>query len=113
MTPVLAHEPIPLLLDADRVLRVGGTRVPLETVVALFEQGETPEEITQNFPVLRLDDVYAVLTYVLRHRDEISEYIERRKGEAAASQAQTAKIPGQGDLRKKLLAMRTGSPSRG
>lgn len=112
MTPVLAHEPIPLHLDADRVLRVGGTRVPLETVVALFEQGETPEEITQNFPVLRLDDVYAVLTYVLRHRAEIGEYLERRGHEAAASRTEAEKRPGQGDLRKKLLALRAKAPNR-
>jgi uncharacterized protein (DUF433 family) len=66
-----ATEPIPLAKDGDDVLRVGGTRVPLETVVTAFDLGGTPEEIAQDFPVLTLDDVYAVLTYYLRHREEV------------------------------------------
>ena len=56
-----AAEPIPLEFTADGVIRVGGTRVPLETVVQVFDSGATPEEIAQDFPVLRLGDVYAVI----------------------------------------------------
>ncbi len=107
MTPALAHEPIPLHLDADRVLRVGGTRIPLETVVGLFEQGETPEEITQNFPVLRLDDVYAVVTYYLRHREEIAEYLGRRSAEAQARRNEVEARPEANHLRNRLLLLRT------
>lgn len=109
MAPVLAHEPIPLHLDDDRVLRIGGTRVPLETVVALFEQGETPEEIAQSFPVLRLDDVYAVVTYYLRHRGEVAQYLERRGREAQARRTEGEARPGAGQLRQRLLARRAAA----
>lgn len=106
MSPALAHEPIPLYLDADRVFRVAGTRIPLETVVGLFEQGETPEEIAQNFPVLRLDDVYAVVTYYLRHREEIATYLERRGAETRLRQEELARLPGANQLRQRLLSLR-------
>ena len=111
MAPALAHEPIPLHLDADRVLRVGSTRVPLETVVALFEQGETPEEITQNLPVLRLDDVYAVVTYYLRHRAEIAEYLKRRSEEAQLRRAEIEARPEANHLRNRLLTLRRSTTS--
>jgi hypothetical protein len=37
----------------------------------MFDDGACPEEIVEQFDVLRLDDVYAVITYYLRHREEV------------------------------------------
>ena len=51
--------------------------------VEVFNTGATPEEIAQDFPVLRLDDIYAVITYYLRHRDEVETYLEQRRAQAA------------------------------
>lgn len=83
MSTALATELIPLSTDQDGVLRIGGTRVTLETFVAAFESGATPEEIVRDYPVLRLDDIYAVSTYFLRHRDEVLGYVDRRRQHAA------------------------------
>ena len=55
----------------------------LELVIDAFEDGATPETIAQRFDTLVLSDIYAVLTYYLRHRDEIADYL-RRRGEHAA-----------------------------
>jgi len=49
---------VPLAADAQGVIRVGGTRVTLDTVVSAFYEGATPEEITQQYPSLELGDVY-------------------------------------------------------
>jgi uncharacterized protein (DUF433 family) len=68
MLSAAAVEPIPLSTDADGVIRIAGTRVTLDTVIDTFMTGSSPEEIAQDFPVLRLDDLYAVVTYYLRHR---------------------------------------------
>ncbi|WP_248277558.1 hypothetical protein [Brasilonema sp. UFV-L1] len=38
-------EPAPLKTNVDGVVRVGKTRVTLDTVVAVFKQGATAEEI--------------------------------------------------------------------
>lgn len=82
MSQALAAEPIPLYLDADKVIRVAGTRVTLETVIETFKTGATPEEIARDFSALQLDDVYAVITYYLRHREEVESYLAKRLAEA-------------------------------
>ncbi len=62
MSLVIVDEPIPLETDADGVVRVGGTRVTLDTVVAAFNEGATAEEIVSQYPTLHLADVYAVIS---------------------------------------------------
>ena len=97
-------ETIPLLTDSDGVIRVGGTRVPLETVIEAFDAGATPEEIAQDFPVLRLDDLYAVITYYLRHREQVSTYLEERRGKAQVVRQKCAQRFDQAGLRERLMA---------
>ena len=65
---------IPLVADAHGVLRVGNTRVTLDTVIATFADGATTEEIVQQYPSLHLADVDSVIGYSLRHASEIDAY---------------------------------------
>ena len=58
---------VPLAMGADGVIRVSGTRVTLDTVLAAFREGATAEEIVQQYPSLALADVYQVIGYALRH----------------------------------------------
>ena len=48
---------VPLRTDANGVIRVGTSRVTLETLLHVWQQGSSPEEIVEAFPVLHLDDV--------------------------------------------------------
>ena len=65
-------DPVPLVAAEDgRVIRVGGTRVTLDTVIGAFKRGATPEEIAQDCSAVSLADVYAVIAYYLRHRSEV------------------------------------------
>lgn len=73
------NEPVPLMTDVDGAVRIGGTRVTLDSVVAAFELGATAEEITQRYPSLDLADVYAVIGYYLHHRGDVETYLERRR----------------------------------
>jgi uncharacterized protein (DUF433 family) len=66
MTLVLESQPLPLQTDADGVVRVAGTRVTLDTIVAAFKKGATAEQIAHGYPVLTLVDIYAVITFYLR-----------------------------------------------
>lgn len=105
-----APEPIPLSTDADGVVRIGGTRVTLDTLVAAFREGATAETIAEQYPSLQLDQVYTVIGYYIRHRDEVNEYLERRRQAATqARQEIEARFPPHG-IRERLLARR---PSQG
>lgn len=80
-------DPIPLVATEDgRVIRVTGTRVTLDTLIGAFKRGATPEEIAQDYSAVSLADVYAVITYYLRHRSEVEEYLARRAWEHAELQ---------------------------
>lgn len=104
MLSVAAAEPIPLAADANGGIRVAGTRVPLDTVVDTFMTGASPEEIADDFPVLRLDDVYAVLTYYLRHRAEVDAYLRERRARAEGIRREIEAHSPQTGLRERLLA---------
>ena len=84
LSTISATEPVPLAMDADGVIRVGGTRVTLDLVIAAHGAGATPEEISQDYSSLEPADVYAAIAYYLRHRAEVEEYLERRREQAAA-----------------------------
>ena len=60
------------------VMRVGETRVMLDSVVASFEKGHSAETIREEYPALTLEEVYGAITYYLSHIDEVGEYLERQ-----------------------------------
>ena len=107
MSLSVAAEPVPLETDADGVMRVGKTRVTLDTVVAAFQEGATAEEIVQQYPSLWLADVYTVIAYYLRHRSEIDAYLKRRQQQARDSRAENESRFDPAGIRERLLA-RTG-----
>lgn len=75
----IVTKPVPLHLDAAGVLRVGGTHVSLDSVIAAFHEGATPEEIVQQYDALSLADVYAVIGYYLEHQSDIDSYLAARR----------------------------------
>jgi len=104
MTLSIKAEPIPLKVNADSVVRVGGTRVTLDTVVAAFNQGATAEEIVFQYPSLQLADVYAAISYYLRHQQEVEVYLQQRQQRANEVRRQNeAKFDPQG-VRERLMA---------
>lgn len=73
---------LPLKMDEHGTIRVSGTRVPLDTVIARYHQGDSPEAIHEGFDVLPLNDIYVVIAYYLAHRDELDAYLQHREEEA-------------------------------
>lgn len=97
-------DPVPLVqAEGGRVIRVAGTRVSLDTVVTAFENGATPEEIAQDYP-LALPDVYAVITYYLQHRREVEDYLEERAALSEDAERRAAASFDYPTLRARLLA---------
>ncbi|MFO0810447.1 MAG: DUF433 domain-containing protein [Gemmataceae bacterium] len=96
--------PVPLATDIDGVIRVGATRVALDTVVAAFREGMTAEGIAGQYPSLRLADVYSVIGYVLDHSAEVDEYLRTRHARAAEVRAATESRFDPAGVRDRLLA---------
>lgn len=106
MSSALAFEPqpVPLVRDAAGRLMVVGTRVPLETLIAAFKRGESPEAIHESYDTVQLADIYAVLAYYLHHRVAVESYLSEREQQDSATRARIeAEYPSDG-LRAKLLA---------
>ena len=104
MSLAITTEKIPLKKDTDGVVRVGGTRVTLDTIVAAFNEGATAEEITYQYPSLNLADVYAVISYYLRRRSEVEKYLCQRQQQASYIRKQNEARFDPHGLRDRLLA---------
>ncbi|HZL35165.1 MAG TPA: DUF433 domain-containing protein [Tepidisphaeraceae bacterium] len=102
----LTAPPPPLAADDDGVLRVGGTRVRLETVLTAFHAGCAPEEILLKYPSLSLTDIYSIITYYLWHREEVEAYLAGRAADVESSKTEVEqRFPPDG-IRAHLLARR-------
>lgn len=104
----VAPEPVPLLADSQGVVRVGSSRVTLASVVSAFHAGATAEQVAQQYPSVQLADVYAVVTYYLRHRAEVEEYLHERETEATLIRETNEARFDPAGIRERLLARRTG-----
>jgi uncharacterized protein (DUF433 family) len=99
---------VPLYEDGQGGLRVSGTRVLLERIVHAFSDGATPEGIVQSYDTLQLADVYAVLSWYLRHKAEVEDYLRKRAEKAEEIRRSIeAGQPDRAELRARLMARRT------
>src|SRR6516165_7370029 len=74
-------DPVPLRVDEHGVARVGDCQVLLDVVLREFNNGADPEAIAHGYPTLQLADVYGVIAYYLRHRQEVDQYLDSRREE--------------------------------
>jgi uncharacterized protein (DUF433 family) len=106
MSLQVTAEPVPLTRDVDGVLRVGCSRVTLDTVVAAFREGMTPEGIVEQYPSLRLAEVYSVIGYVLNHTEEVEAYLRDRQCLAEAVRLENESRFDPAGVRDRFLARR-------
>ena len=109
MTLLIETEPVPLVTDADGVVRVGNTRVTLDTVVAAFLAGATAEEIVQQYPSLHLADAYAVIAYYLRRRLTVEAYLRLRRAQSEVTRQENEARSDPAGVRERLLARQAGT----
>lgn len=65
-------------VDENNVMRVGNSQVMLDSVVAAFAQGHSPETIRQQYPSLSLEEVYGAIAYYLANFKEVNDYLDRQ-----------------------------------
>ena len=109
MTLAIPLETAPIETDAHGVVKVAKTRVTLDTVVTAFLEGCTPEEIKEQYPSLKLADIYLVIGYYLRHQDEVHNYLAERQRQSDLIRQETEQRFNPVGIRDLLLARQNRS----
>jgi uncharacterized protein (DUF433 family) len=105
MILILECETPPLNQDETGAIRVGNSRVLLETVIHAFEDGASPESIVHCYSTLTLSDVYNAIGYYLRHQDLVKNYLNQREELAESVKERLSKIqPDLSLIRSRLLS---------
>ena len=60
---------------------VAGTRISLDSVVYSFNEGQSPEAIQEDFPLLKRSQIYGAIAFYLDHQGEIDKYLEETERE--------------------------------
>jgi uncharacterized protein (DUF433 family) len=92
----------PLTLWEDGSIRIGSSRVTLDSVVREFTGGATAEQIQDDFPTLSLREIYGAIAYYLDHEDRVEEYLQRRDEEAVQVRRETEDRPRSDMLRRRI-----------
>ena len=74
-------EGVPLSQDERGSIRVTGSRVTLDTIVHIYQRGETVEYIHDGFPTVSVAQINAILDWYHQHQAEADEYLEERDAE--------------------------------
>ena len=106
MAQSLPLETIPLVTDSDGVIRVGRSRVTLETIIAGFREGATAEELAQQYTSISLADIYQVIGYYLRHAAELEAYLSQRTRDAENTRRQNESQWNPDNVRQRLMTKR-------
>ncbi|MGI8494968.1 MAG: DUF433 domain-containing protein [Pyrinomonadaceae bacterium] len=88
------------------VIRIGDTRVSLDSVIIAFNQGSAPEQILYDYDSLSLPEIYAAISYYLQHRAEVDSYLSTRAKQNRELRKSNEIRFGHKGLREKLLARR-------
>jgi len=87
---------------------VQGSRVSLDSIVYNWREGLSAEEIRDNFPTLKLVEVYGAITYYLEHQTQIDQYLKEweAKYEAQYTAAEAAHPEWYADLHRRVAQAR-------
>ena len=81
----LSPQAVPLhWAEGGQVVRVRGTRISLDNIVARYRRGWTPQMIAESYPGVGLANVFSVIAYYLNHQKAVHAYlreVDERSGE--------------------------------
>jgi hypothetical protein len=101
MSPLETAQTAPLKLWDDGSIRVGSSRVPLDSIHE-FTGGATAEQIQDDFPSLNLREIYGTISYYLDHTDKVEDYLRHREFEAGRVRAEVEDRPRTDALRRRI-----------
>lgn len=98
---------VPLTRDDDGVFRVTGTRVTLDSIVHQFRAGATAEQTQEDFPTLKLSDIYSVIAYYLQNPATVEKYLAEQKQSSEGVRKTWERDPAAQELKDRLRQRRT------
>jgi uncharacterized protein (DUF433 family) len=104
---------------AEDEIRIKGTRIGIEIVLAEYLNGRTAEEIALNYPALSLEQIHASIAYYLHSRPAMESYLARWRAfgvEARAAQEKSlpsvvVRLREMATQRRSRLVARSGNPA--
>jgi uncharacterized protein (DUF433 family) len=96
-------------VDEYGVMRVGQSRVMLDSIVASFKQGYSAETIQQQYSALSLEEVYGAIAWYLAHMKEVSQYLQRQEAVWRQWREQATQQPSPVVQRLRVAQKRQGS----
>jgi uncharacterized protein (DUF433 family) len=78
VSPILTKQYVE---QQDQAYWIEGTRISPDSVVYGFLNGESPESIAQDFPLLKLEQVYGGIAFYLTNRELIDNYLKAGEAE--------------------------------
>lgn len=74
---------VPIVTSPTGDAYIKGTDVRIEDVIGAYEDGQSAEEIAATHAGARLTDIYLVLSFYLKNRREVEEYLSSHEPNAA------------------------------
>jgi len=102
MSVSIGTNPKPVRRVEGGTLRVGSTRVSLDSVVYAYNRGEDAFEIQRNFDTLSLAEIHAAIAYYLHNKSNVDEYLAKRAIEFEAARTKSHEV--NKDLIEKITA---------
>ncbi len=100
----------PLALWEDGSIRIGSSRVTLDSVVHEFTDGATAEQIQDDFPTLSLREIYGAISYYLEHEEQVEAYLRKRDQEADQIRREIEDRPKADALRRRIRERQLQAP---
>ncbi len=101
-----------VMTDEHGVMRVAGTRVMLDSVIAAWKLGSSAESIQDQYPSLSLEQVYGSIAYMLANPEEVAAYIREQDEFWAKMKAQIDADPSPVIARLRGMRRSAELPSR-
>ncbi len=83
---------LPFRQIPDGTIRIGDTRVSLETIIDSYRLGQRPEEIHSGFPFIDLADIHAIIAYYLKNREAVDRYLAEQEADSQRILAELADL---------------------
>ncbi|HEY7422920.1 MAG TPA: DUF433 domain-containing protein [Gemmataceae bacterium] len=99
-----------LTRDADDEIRLTGHRIGLYTVVRLYREGNTAEQVAEELESLGLALVYKTLAFYLDNQAEVDAYVDAYRAELERQERIYRKGPSIEELRRLWQEKGLGTP---